>query len=406
MVGQTIIQPKLERHKSDRSPPAACSISTKKRIHILPFYFLDPLPSPGMALLGLTLVLAFVVWMVLGKPPPLMETLLALWRGKPQIEQPHNTTSEESPASARANGSGETTKSSSSDAKSQTDRSVTSPPPSIVTQAGDDAASDAGSPQTTPKARAASASSPTSSGPVPSLSLSSPQPPASAAAVARATGAAAPPAVPSLSAAPVPSAPAGAPSALMPPPPRPPRLNGVNNSSSMLSPGPSRGGGGGGLAPPNSLASAARQPGTSTLAPPPTHSTKPAKPSRKVILEPGHSPLDWARLANSPTSDLRNLPPGTPYLKVTPSMLKKMTGRKGKDAWTALGGRVYNLTPYLPFHPGGEPELMRCAGRDGTKLFGEIHPWVNYEGMLATSLIGMMVEEGEESGNGKMDEMD
>lgn len=174
----------------------------------------------------------------------------------------------------------------------------------------------------------------------------------------------------------------------------------------MLSPGPSRGGGGGGLAPPNSLASAARQPGTSTLAPPPTHSTKPAKPSRKVILEPGHSPLDWARLANSPTSDLRNLPPGTPYLKVTPSMLKKMTGRKGKDAWTALGGRVYNLTPYLPFHPGGEPELMRCAGRDGTKLFGEIHPWVNYEGMLATSLIGMMVEEGEESGNGQMDEMD
>ncbi|KAI4595892.1 hypothetical protein KJ359_006531 [Pestalotiopsis sp. 9143b] len=332
-----------------------------------------------------------------------METLLALWRGKPQIEQPHDTTSEESPASARANGSDKTAKSSSSDAKSQTDRSVTSPPPSIVTQAGDDA-SDANSPQTTPKARAASASSPTSSGPVPSLSLSSPQPPASAAAVARATGAAAPPAVPSLSAAPVPSAPAGAPSALMPPPPRPPRLNGVNNSSSMLSPGPSRGGGG--LAPPNSLASAARQPGTSTLAPPPTHSTKPAKPSRKVILEPGHSPLDWARLANSPTSDLRNLPPGTPYLKVTPSMLKKMTGRRGKDAWTALGGRVYNLTPYLPFHPGGEPELMRCAGRDGTKLFGEIHPWVNYEGMLATSLIGMMVEEGEESGNGKMDEMD
>lgn len=87
-------------------------------------------------------------------------------------------------------------------------------------------------------------------------------------------------------------------------------------------------------------------------------------------------------------------------------MLKKMTGRKGKDAWTALGGRVYNLTPYLPFHPGGEPELMRCAGRDGTKLFGEIHPWVNYEGMLATSLIGMLVEEGEEAGNGKMDEMD
>lgn len=29
------------------------------------------------------------------------------------------------------------------------------------------------------------------------------------------------------------------------------------------------------------------------------------------------------------------------------------------------------MTPYLPFHPGGEKELMRVAGRDGTKLFCE-----------------------------------
>ncbi|KAK8016730.1 Cytochrome b5 reductase 4 [Apiospora rasikravindrae] len=159
------------------------------------------------------------------------------------------------------------------------------------------------------------------------------------------------------------------------------------------------------LAAPNSFARSARQPGTSTLAPPPTHSSKPAKPSRKVMLEPGHSPLDWARLAQSPTSDLRNLPPGTPYLKVTPSQLKTMTGRRGKDAWTALGGRVYNMTPYVAFHPGGGPELLRAAGRDGTRLFGEIHPWVNYEGMLASCMIGMLVEEGEEE-KSEMDDMD
>lgn len=74
-----------------------------------------------------------------------------------------------------------------------------------------------------------------------------------------------------------------------------------------------------------------------------------------------------------------------------------MTGRKGKDAWTVLGGKVYNMTPYLPFHPGGEPELMRGAGRDGTKLFGEIHPWVNYENMLSACLIGIYVPEEEEA---------
>jgi cytochrome b involved in lipid metabolism len=163
---------------------------------------------------------------------------------------------------------------------------------------------------------------------------------------------------------------------------------------------PDRGGGGGGGGGGAGL----------SLAPPPSHSTKPAKPSRKVILAPGHSPLDWARLSTSRDADLRGLPPGTPYLRVTPSMLQARTGRKGKEAWTALGGRVYNIGPYLPFHPGGEPELMRCAGRDGTVLFGEVHPWVNYENMLEACLVGIMVQEHEATatanGSGAMDEMD
>lgn len=41
------------------------------------------------------------------------------------------------------------------------------------------------------------------------------------------------------------------------------------------------------------------------------------------------------------------------------------------DAWTVLNGKVYNMTAYLPFHPGGEKEIMRCAGRDGTRLFSK-----------------------------------
>ena len=35
-------------------------------------------------------------------------------------------------------------------------------------------------------------------------------------------------------------------------------------------------------------------------------------------------------------------------------------------------GRVYNVTPYMEFHPGGEDELMRGAGKDGTSLFDEV----------------------------------
>ena len=37
-----------------------------------------------------------------------------------------------------------------------------------------------------------------------------------------------------------------------------------------------------------------------------------------------------------------------------------------------LVGRVYNITPYMDYHPGGETELMRCAGIDGTLLFNEV----------------------------------
>ncbi|PTB54959.1 hypothetical protein M431DRAFT_85345 [Trichoderma harzianum CBS 226.95] len=143
---------------------------------------------------------------------------------------------------------------------------------------------------------------------------------------------------------------------------------------------------------------------SSGLAPPPTLSAKPSKPSRQVVLTPGHSPLDWARISG-PSADLRGVESSTPYLRVTPSMLKVQTGRKGKDAWMAINGKVYNVTPYAKFHPGGVPELMRGAGRDGSKLFGEIHPWVNYETMLAACLVGLLVDETDGK-EGEMDKMD
>jgi len=74
----------------------------------------------------------------------------------------------------------------------------------------------------------------------------------------------------------------------------------------------------------------------------------------------------------------------------------------------AINGKVYNVTSYLPFHPGGEKEMMRGVGRDGTALFSktstfplvdaylclvDIHAWVNPEAMLDKCLIGILVPE-------------
>jgi len=76
-------------------------------------------------------------------------------------------------------------------------------------------------------------------------------------------------------------------------------------------------------------------------------------------------------------------------LRITMEELKKHN--TPQDAWSVFNGRVYNITPYLPFHPGGEKELMRAAGRDGTKLFMLTHSWVNLEFMLQECCVGMLV---------------
>ncbi len=97
-------------------------------------------------------------------------------------------------------------------------------------------------------------------------------------------------------------------------------------------------------------------------------------------------------------------------IKVTASMLKQQNGRKGKDAWTSFQGKVYNINPYLPFHPGGKGELMQGAGTDCGKLFMETHPWVNID-MLRECLVGIMVSEDEAvnattNNSGGLDDMD
>ena len=61
----------------------------------------------------------------------------------------------------------------------------------------------------------------------------------------------------------------------------------------------------------------------------------------------------------------------------------------------------------MDFHPGGKAEIMRAAGRDGTDLFMEVHPWVNWENMLGSCLVGVMVPEEYGMGEGgSLEDMD
>lgn len=220
---------------------------------------------------------------------------------------------------------------------------------------------------------------------------------------------------PRISETPLPPAPSSIPppstlSAPMAPPPvprlRPPTFSPMPSNRMAPPPRPY----GSSLRPPASSASSLRVPpmpkgqslSTSTL----PANGKPS--SRQVTLSPGHSPLDWATLTHNPSATLKlrgadasrisTILFSTPHalLRIPPSTLRRFNGRKGRCAWTSYQGKIYNISAYLPFHPGGEPELLKGAGRGSDKLFAEVHPWVNWEGMLKECCVGILVGEEDE----------
>jgi cytochrome b involved in lipid metabolism len=44
------------------------------------------------------------------------------------------------------------------------------------------------------------------------------------------------------------------------------------------------------------------------------------------------------------------------------------------DVWVVIEGKVYDLTAFLPDHPGGKKAIMLFAGKDATEEFNMLHP--------------------------------
>ncbi|CAG9538357.1 unnamed protein product [Cercopithifilaria johnstoni] len=100
----------------------------------------------------------------------------------------------------------------------------------------------------------------------------------------------------------------------------------------------------------------------------------------KVALTHGRSLMDWIKLTSSKSTEAK-IKRGIDHVELTKHA-------NVGDCWILLGERVYDVTDYLAFHPGGVEELMRAAGTDGTDLFNKIHSWVNYGTMLKTCFVG------------------
>ncbi|KAK9822881.1 hypothetical protein WJX74_000119 [Apatococcus lobatus] len=108
-----------------------------------------------------------------------------------------------------------------------------------------------------------------------------------------------------------------------------------------------------------------------------TEFPKPALPKSipkrgKIPLEKGYSQVDWMRTKKEhrTMAGLKDEP-----LRKDISLAEVAQHKTADDAWTVLNGKVYNMTPYLPFHPGGKAQMMRGAGIDSSELFRKYHAW-------------------------------
>jgi len=44
-----------------------------------------------------------------------------------------------------------------------------------------------------------------------------------------------------------------------------------------------------------------------------------------------------------------------------------------ESCWSAIRGKVYDLTNWVDRHPGGQEKILKICGRDGTELFVKQH---------------------------------
>lgn len=107
----------------------------------------------------------------------------------------------------------------------------------------------------------------------------------------------------------------------------------------------------------------------------------------KVPFEKGYSQMDWLKLTRT-HPDLAGLKGQSNQRLISMDEVKQH--KTGGSIWTVLKGHVYNISPYMKFHPGGEDMLMKAAGRDSTSLFNKYHAWVNAEFLLERCLVGIL----------------
>jgi len=86
-----------------------------------------------------------------------------------------------------------------------------------------------------------------------------------------------------------------------------------------------------------------------------------------VFALTGSSNDDTANTAQ-PTTVSTDSAPNSDAVSATLTSAEVALHSVGVDCWTIVENNVYDITEYVPLHPGGA-EILRACGTDGTTLF-------------------------------------
>lgn len=120
---------------------------------------------------------------------------------------------------------------------------------------------------------------------------------------------------------------------------------------------------------------------TDTTTPPPTMQPTEQMVVPAVVATPSVAPT-------TPTSEPVQVPTVKQY-----TMTEITAANTESNCLTVINGTVYNLTAFINKHPGGDRNILRICGKDGTSAFngqhgGEAKP----EKMLATFSVGTLAQ--------------
>lgn len=94
--------------------------------------------------------------------------------------------------------------------------------------------------------------------------------------------------------------------------------------------------------------------------------------------------------------------PLTPKIKVfTPSTLRHEISGDNR-VLIVYKSKVYNMTKYLKFHPGGDLALLYQNGKDSTDVIDAFHPFIDMNKKIAPFYVGeyLAVDDSDDEDSG------